>query len=105
MNLTVTNHQKTINSRRIIEYYCFIYSTSLEKGEIIWQDLERFLKKYAESNIFIYPGDDIDSMWHCFILHTESYYNYCISTYGKIIHHYPHINSFGCGNSGEAECS
>lgn len=31
----------------------------------------------------------MDEMWHAFILHTELYQNYCMNSFGEVLHHDP----------------
>jgi hypothetical protein len=51
-------------------------------------EYERFLE-LRNQNENLSPSDSIDKFWHVHILDTKSYLNYCVSKFGKIIHHNP----------------
>lgn len=51
-------------------------------------EYERFLELRSQ-NENLSPSDSIDMFWHVHILDTKSYYNYCLTKFGKIIHHNP----------------
>jgi len=36
--------------------------------------------------------EDVDILWHNFILDTKSYLEFCLKCYGKFIHHNPYVN-------------
>jgi hypothetical protein len=33
--------------------------------------------------------DYLDQVWHEFIIHTHDYFDYCMNTFGKYLHHSP----------------
>jgi len=35
------------------------------------------------------PSDEIDEVWHLFILHTQAYQRFCLKFLGRFIHHNP----------------
>ena len=44
----------------------------------------------AKYNIPLYgPGDVIDELWHCHILHSEQYHFQCNKIFGSYLHHCP----------------
>lgn len=55
-------------------------------------ECKRFL--YATAiypDSFLVPSDAIDEYWHTFILFTNEYNDFCTSTAGSFIHHYPPV--------------
>jgi hypothetical protein len=34
---------------------------------------------------------DIDEMWHCFILYTKDYFDFCSTYFGTYMHHVPNV--------------
>jgi hypothetical protein len=62
-----------------------------EKATLIEMELKRFLLMAA-----LVPGKrvamlsrDVDELWHTFLLFTQEYADFCMNTFGKIIHHRP----------------
>lgn len=37
------------------------------------------------------PSEVVDDLWHAFILHTQSYANFCKQAFGKFFHHNPAV--------------
>ena len=62
------------------------YNWTVEYCNKVIFEYERFLHmKFNNPNIC--GSDDIYKLWQYHILSTESYYNYCMSKFNKIIHH------------------
>ena len=36
-----------------------------------------------------YPSPEADKVWHRHILDTKAYHEFCMSTFGKFLHHAP----------------
>lgn len=53
------------------------------------ENYEIFLSIRADKSDSCSPSDLIDMLWHSHILDTKNYYDYCMSKFGKIIHHNP----------------
>lgn len=65
-----------------------------EKDAINWfQELKKFLIVCAVSDKPISPSHAMDELWHDFILFTKDYSDFCIGYFGKMIHHYPEVNT------------
>ena len=79
----------------------FEYKISGEEADIIFEDVLRYLWLTASledrrksdpdtPDITIWNGMVvIDEMWHCFILVTEQYTDFCEQNFGRYIHHPP----------------
>lgn len=93
-------------SRSVYERFLHAYPMPKEEAELIFEDCQRFLWLVAKKDqerlndpsvpdIFISKGMRIiDEMWHCFILYTEFYTNFCHKYLGGFIHHPPLIHKF-----------
>ncbi|MCT7985838.1 hypothetical protein NG796_21415 [Laspinema sp. A4] len=64
-------------------------------------DIELLYRKYMylcsintqKNSLLGVPSDEVDEFWHCHIIHTRSYQNFCQHISGHFIHHNPHSNS------------
>lgn len=52
-------------------------------------ELNRYLWVRARSHERFPPPLVVDALWHAFLLCTELYHDYCIRSFGRIIHHDP----------------
>jgi len=75
--------------------------TPLEQVEEMCDELVDFLDEAArrlpESSR---PPDHLDKLWHCFILHSRLYHEFCESRYQAHLHHNPrrkHSKADCCG--------
>lgn len=50
---------------------------------------QQFLYLTTQETLSICPTKDVDTVWHCHILNTKEYYDFCFNLFGKIIHHKP----------------
>lgn len=71
----------------IIGRYAYKNGLTFAESEDLFSDLERFLSKAALMDCS--PTKHVDLVWHEFILHTKDYNKYCVSKFGKLIHHIP----------------
>lgn len=84
------------NEEVVINAFIDRYSISRDEAEEIFTETKKWLWLAARTmnsgphNLFIdKPLSIIDEMWHNFILHTKYYYDYCMSKFHHLIHHYP----------------
>ena len=54
-----------------------------------WEDLKRFLYLCAITPEPVAPTEQIDDLWHNYILFTMDYAEFCETVLGKFIHHRP----------------
>ena len=83
------------NERDILEGFMDRYRVSYQEAEDIFRETKKWLWLASQSEvtgtrIFIDQSlTIIDEMWHTFILHTQSYYDFCLAHFKKMVHHYP----------------
>src|SRR5258708_1235326 len=66
--------------------YSRIHS-AIDKDELI-DEYKKFLEiRNIDKNCS--PSDLIDELWHQHILDTQSYINYCLKKFNRVIHHNP----------------
>lgn len=103
----LTNLDKVLKykNRYVIERYKKDYPDNQMPGKQAWQELLKYLwltQKHAidlaaapkkKSLQFVvamhYEMDEIDDMWHTFILFTKDYAAFCDKYFGHFIHHSP----------------
>lgn len=49
----------------------------------------KFLAVAARSERPVSPSEVIDEAWHCFLVHTRAYQEYCAEQLGQFVHHRP----------------
>lgn len=76
----------------VIKYHSLKFNISFEKTIQLFKLLEVFLAD-ASVKTGLVPSEEVDEVWHTFILHTKLYEEYCIRTFGALIHHNPHYPS------------
>ena len=64
-------------------------SANRETAEQAFRELHKFLAVSATSNGPCAPSDIVDEFWHCFVLHTIDYAEYCQNAFGCFMHHVP----------------
>jgi hypothetical protein len=52
-------------------------------------EMLKFLDVCAEAKETVSPPPRVDGAWHCFVLFTRDYAEYCQSRFGRFIHHEP----------------
>ncbi|MCG8387801.1 MAG: hypothetical protein MJA30_19775 [Cytophagales bacterium] len=83
------------NEQAILEGFMDRYQVSYQEAEDIFKETKKWLWLASQSEVtgtpvFIdKPLMIIDEMWHTFILHTRSYYNFCLTHFQKLVHHNP----------------
>ncbi|NJL97109.1 hypothetical protein HC766_02445 [Candidatus Gracilibacteria bacterium] len=71
-------------------------SWTLEKCDEVENLLKMYLKLaylYPESGVV--PTEEIDGMWHAWILDTTKYMSDCDQIFGYYLHHYPYLGLRG----------
>ncbi|MER5866541.1 hypothetical protein [Kitasatospora sp. NPDC002040] len=48
-----------------------------------------FLTACAVSDRPLSPSPEVDDYWHAFVLNTEAYADWCMASFGKMVHHKP----------------
>lgn len=71
-----------------LDFYARYNSWDATMCKKVKYEYERFLELRA-GNSSLSPSDQIDKFWHTHILDTNSYLNYCLSKWNKIVHHNP----------------
>lgn len=60
------------------------------RAEQVFSDLKLFLWMAACSHDAVIPSPVIDEAWHCFVLFTKDYADFCHTFFGEFLHHVPH---------------
>ena len=106
MPLPLTEVLQYRPSRSVYERFLHEYPLSQTEAELIFADCLRFLWLTAKKNeerqhdpstpdITITKGLRIvDEMWHCFILYTEYYTQFCEKYLGGFVHHPPVLHKY-----------
>lgn len=66
---------------------------SLERAQVLFDDLVRFLWMSSLTNETRIPTPAIDLAWHVFLLFTKDYAEFCSKYCGGFMHHEPHRGS------------
>ena len=72
----------------------FMDKIGLNKGEatLLFEDTKRFLYlcgSKQKGDPTLAPPEKVDSGWHEFLLFTEDYQQFCLTFFGRFIHHRP----------------
>ena len=94
-------HEKDINIQQVMDYpiphvihrYCKDYGVSKEEAKVYERELKRYLILAAKSETTDMPmtSKEVDELWHTFLLFTKEYQKFCNESFGKFVHHVPHI--------------
>ena len=71
----------------ILERYSRKNGVGIDEARSIFFSLEKFLCEAVDESQS--PTEIIYAAWHEFILHTKEYTDYCLSKFGRYIHHVP----------------
>lgn len=79
------------NSRLMTTYATQYNYVSYKEVEYIFKEMLKWLYLCTKDNNIFITSDyiKIDQMWHCFILHTKDYADFCQQYFGQFIHHIP----------------
>jgi hypothetical protein len=89
---------------KIVTTYAENTGISVEQSMDLYRDLEHFFDRVVDSGQMLFPSDELDSAWHNFILYTRTYFDFCHTKYGRIVHHTPMKTPSGFADCG-ATCS
>jgi len=65
------------------------YGWSPEKTNELFDEMKKFMYLCATNDAAMAPPEDIDEIWHNFILFTGDYADYCQNKVGFFLHHQP----------------
>jgi len=60
-----------------------------DRAEMGVGQMAAFLAACAASDRPLSPSPEVDDYWHAFVLNTEAYMAWCLSSFGKMVHHKP----------------
>lgn len=75
----------------IIEKFCSDYEIETESAKEYFKEIKKFLYLCANTTDKLAPSEEIDKIWHSFILFTREYRLYCTYFLGKFIDHVPEV--------------
>lgn len=75
-------------TKSLSEIYDITFGTIYSFKEKLIDNYIKFLA-IRNTDTTCSPSDKIDEMWHSHILDTTSYHYYCMTHFGKIVHHSP----------------
>jgi hypothetical protein len=75
----------------IIEKFKSEYGIEDELAKKYFSEVKKFLYLCAKTSDRLAPSDEIDKIWHTFILFTKDYRYYCMNYLGKFIDHVPEV--------------
>ena len=73
----------------LVKRYAKRYDITLEEAEHLFTECRKFLVICAMISGPCSPSNQLDEMWHHFILHTRDYRQFCEKFFGRFIHHNP----------------
>ncbi|MFZ5618509.1 MAG: glycine-rich domain-containing protein [Pseudomonadota bacterium] len=86
---TLFRRMMDLNHAALKERMVVKYGWTAEFTEELFVELKKFLYLCATNDEAMAPPEDIDEIWHNFILFTGDYAAYCKSTVGFFLHHQP----------------
>lgn len=85
MNFLLESYQ----NKNVVERFAREHDVSMEKSNELFSGLKKFLANSIENPEQGFPTQEIDEIWHTFILHTKDYSDFCNTHFGTFIHHAP----------------
>lgn len=64
-------------------------SSSLESIELLYRQYMYLCAIQPKMSLSV-PSNEVDKFWHCHIIHTQAYQNFCNDIAGYFVHHAPH---------------
>lgn len=83
---------KQYTNNPVIERYCKEANVEKDTAKKHFEVLKQFLFLCSKSEEPCFPSNELDEIWHTFILFTKDYYTFCIDGLGKFVHHIPFNN-------------
>lgn len=88
----------------VVDYACRNFGLSVEKSAEICGEFLAYMD-VAKAGQAV-PSDDVDRIWHAFVLHTKEYQEFCWRKYGQFVHHVPsRVEEGHCSGQCSAACS
>jgi hypothetical protein len=78
----------------VVKRIAKVFNCEINEANGIFQDTKRFLFLCGSYPISFAPPINIDEGWHCFILFTKDYQEFCMNFFEEFIHHYPNPENF-----------
>ena len=74
----------------VVERFARDQRVDLGRARGVFEELKDFLRRAAASASPLEPpSEEVDGMWHTFLLFTREYATFCSRFFGKFIHHTP----------------
>lgn len=73
----------------VIHNHSLKYEKTPDQMEDLSARLVSFLDNAAAGSQEKRPQDEVDELWHSFILHSRLYTDWCLERYGHYMHHTP----------------
>lgn len=89
-NLTLAMSYTNID---IVEKFSFENNLNIEISHEYFNELKKYLYLCSISNKKLAPSEEIDKIWHTFILFTKDYRFYCSNYLGRFIDHVPKVSN------------
>lgn len=77
---------KNVRSSAAIHYYAREFGCSDVEAEEVFVELLKFMSLAASSSLLVAPSDQLDEMWHAFIIQTKEYAEFA-ERLGKFVNH------------------
>ncbi len=73
-----------------------------DRMEIVELEFKRFMAlTYLVDGPVGMSSKEVDAYWHQFILFTRSYFDFCMTTFGRFIHHQPNTDEMAVDSTGK----
>lgn len=103
-NNSCKEFQMTYVPEHVVKYFAVRNAIPLPDAREVFSQLDDFLSSATTSRKV--PSVELDEAWHIFLLHSIDYAEYCMSRFGRFIHHVPHeIESIEDESAGYGRCS
>lgn len=79
----------TYQNPALVTRFAKRYKISFEKARHYFEELKKFLVTCGMMAEPCSPSNELDEIWHHFILHTHNYQEYCERYIGRFLHHNP----------------
>ena len=73
----------------VVGRFMKLHKVSEEEAKTIFTELMKFLYICAHIPASSPPSAVVDEMWHCFIIFTADYFDFCAEYVGRFLHHQP----------------
>lgn len=94
MKLPLLSDLLAYENEQIVRYFCHHYPAfSYEQAKqlftdlLAWMWLNAYRRTSNRPSYLFGPLLSLDEMWHCFILHTRTYFSFCEHYFNDYFHH------------------